>query len=685
MAKRRTSTYRPVSAREGGRAGAGAGRLGRLRARLGVPRLRREVVLVGGLAVAAVVAVATLGGAFLAAKADRDWTAVASVNGHSISREALRARMTGVAFLAQERALFVASEVGPGFITAEQLPGLQSGAEAPLNDPVDAARESLIDDELVRQLAAREGVATPSAPDPWAEALGYLAGDLTHQVRVVRFGLPTSAAGSTAAAPTSTAPPAALTSPPAEVTSPAPTSAAGSNPWPAAASTPIAAATDRLRTELAADTKVETIVAGLHDAGWDVFGEDVAVSTSGTPADPSLALDPEIAVAAGSANVGDVLGPATDEYGRVTLGRALEPPDTSRASIGMREDAQTASLDAGALADWANAQALRRALATTLLARQKTAGVTLAHFRELVIGAAPDTSGAAGPWVELSGLALDRLASLDPRSIAGAPAGLDLHADPLAKTLRGLAAPDRIRLFGALVSAANSAPGAGASGSSGEIGFATKDGLVPDVGTAAFDSKVRTGDILGPITTASGPQLFLVEARFGGALDDRAKAALAQVRADASPDPLSFTTRFSPADAALARDAGWRADAEFASDEDVRAALFDTPLGSLSGPFVLDGKLACAIVDARSSGTPSARTAARLSLDGFDAWYHGERTAATITRSDNPLPELASPSPSPTRALPTIPGLATPALPTIPGLPAATPIKTDAMGLPALP
>lgn len=157
------------------------------------------------------------------------------------------------------------------------------------------------------------------------------------------------------------------------------------------------------------------------------------------------------------------------------------------------------------------------------------------------------------------------------------------------------------------------------------------------------------------------------------------------MRLDPSPDLAAYTNRFSPGDVALARDAGWRADAEFGSDEDVRHALFDTALGVLSDPFVLDGKLACAIVDTRSSGIPSARTLARLSLDGFDAWYHGERTAAIITRSEDPLPELASPSPSPTRALPTMPVLATPALPTIPGLPAATPVKTDAMGLPALP
>jgi hypothetical protein len=614
---------------------------------------------VGGLAVAAVLAVATLGGAFLMAKADRDWATVATVNGRSISRETLRARVSVIGLLAQERYSFIGSKAGNGPITSEQAPGLQSQTAAVLADPINAARESLIDDELIRQLAAREGVATPANPDPWAEAVAYVSGDLAHQVRLVRFGMPTSGDSTPGTS--------------------------GSNPWPAASSTNVAAATERLRKELAAGTAVETIVAGLHDAGWVVFGENVAVSSSGVPADASLQLDPEIAAAAQTANAGDLLAPTTDEYGRVSMGRVLAPTDTTVIATRMPGDAEAAKVDTGALQDWANAQALRRALSAALLDRWKTKGVTLAHFRELVIGDTP-SAGGAGPWVEVSGLALDPLASVNPTTISAAPAGLDLHADPLAGTLRGMAARDRVKLFASLVSAANAAAGSDASKTSGEVGFATKDGLIPDLGKAAFDSKVRTGDILGPITTSAGPQLFLVEARFSGALDDRARAALQQVRADASPDPLAYTTRFSPADAALARDAGWRADAEFGADEDVRHALFDTPLGTLSDPFVLDGKLACAIVDARSSGTPSARTTARLSLDGFDAWYHGERTKATITRSDNPLPELMpSASPSPTRALPTMPGLVTPNLPTIPGQPAATPVKTDELGLPALP
>jgi hypothetical protein len=417
-------------------------------------------------------------------------------------------------------------------------------------------------------------------------------------------------------------------------------------------------------------------------------GENVALSADGVPADASLQLDPEIAAAALAAKPDDLLGPATDEYGAVTMALALTPADTAVLRSRIESDATAAKVDTAALAEWAAGQALRRALSDALLDRAKTKGVTLAHFRELVVGASPDSTGTAGPWVELSGLSLDRLASVNPSAVAGAPAGLDLHADALATRLRAMAPPDRIALWKSLVSAANAASGSDPAKTSGEIGFATKDGLQADIGKAAFEDKVKTADVLGPIVTSTGPQLFLVEARYAGALDERAQAALREIRADASPDPLAYTTRFSPADIPLARDAGWRADAEFGSTEPVRSALFDAPIGALSDPFVLDGKLALAIVDDRHLGIPAPRTVARLTLDGYAAWYASERTNATITRSDNPLPELApSASPSPTAAgtLPSMPAIATPNLPSIPVAPAATPVKSDAMGLPVLP
>jgi hypothetical protein len=49
---------------------------------------------------------------------------------------------------------------------------------------------------------------------------------------------------------------------------------------------------------------------------------------------------------------------------------------------------------------------------------------------------------------------------------------------------------------------------------SGEIGFYAKDGLTPDLGSAAFKSAVRSGDVIGPTSTSVGPELYLVEARY---------------------------------------------------------------------------------------------------------------------------------------------------------------------------
>jgi hypothetical protein len=622
------------------------------------PRARREAAILVSLAVVVVIAVASLGGALLMMKIDRDWASVASVNGHEVNRETLRARLPVIEFLAQERATFVAQRIQTGDVTQEDAPSLRAQALAPLGDIVGSSRESLIADELLRQLASREGVSTPANVDAWDEATAFITGDFAHMVRYVRFEVPSTPADASPAA----------------------------SDWPAASTANVAAATERVRTELAAGTSIETIVAGLHDAGWKVFGENVAVSADGVPADSSLDMDPSIAAALSRGKIGDIAGPATDLYGRVGMGLLLAPPDTTMLRSQLSAKAAEAEIDTGVLQSWADARALERTLAAALLSRWQSEGVEQAHFRELVVGDAPGSTGSGGPWVELSALALDRLAPLNPSSIEGAPSGLNLGGDALAKTLRELPLPERIALFRSLVAAANAAPASDASRVSGEIGFVTKDELIPEVGKPAFDSKVRSGDVLGPITTSAGPELFLVEALYPGALDERSRVALREVRVDPAPDLVAYTTRFSPADLVLARDAGWRAAPEFGAKEPVRLALFETPVGLLSGPFVLDGKLGLAVVDERRTGVPEGRMLDRLTLDGFDAWFASEMAAATITRADHPLPELEpSPSPTATSALPTALGLETPNIPTMPGLPAATPIKTDEMGLPVLP
>ncbi|MGD0247856.1 MAG: hypothetical protein ABSB75_02275 [Candidatus Limnocylindrales bacterium] len=713
---KKSNRYRGAAerARGGSALGKGAprssGRLGRLRSALGAIRARihrphpgRKAVVLGALSLAVVLGVGSLGAGWAIYRNNHDWTAVASVNGHAISREALRGRMAVLALLAQERSSFIAEGVLPGNLTAEQVAVLRNGIAGAAT--LDAARESLIDDELLRQLAARDGVATPASPDPWVEATAYASSDTAHRIRFIRFGLPSATTSSATPSPTpssSPSPSASATPAPTATPTPAPTAtlqpspapSAGAGataaPWPAATQANVDAATARARAELTAGTPAETIVARLHDAGWQVFGEDVSVSADGVPADSTLALEPEIATGATTAKLDGIVGPAPDSAGRTSLARVLGSPDIVPLERRLPFDADTAKVELSAIQSWADGQALRRAVTASLLSAWRSKGVNQAHFRELVIGPAPDSSSAAGPWVELSQLYLDRLAGVSPASITGAPAGLSLSGDALARTLNSMSQAARATLFRSLVAAANKPPAPASSNTSGEVGFYTKDGLIPAIGGAAFDPATHTGQVIGPISTATGPELFLVETRYGGSLDERSKAALGQIRSDPTPDLAAYTTRFSPTDAALAIDAGWRSEPEFGSTEAIHSALFDTEIGVLSDPFVLDGKLALAVVTERRTAVPDARSLARLALDGYSVWFDSELAKATITRSDNPLPELM-PSPTATSSssiapeLPSMPALDTPNLPVIPGQPAATPVPTDAMGLPVLP
>jgi hypothetical protein len=249
----------------------------------------------------------------------------------------------------------------------------------------------------------------------------------------------------------------------------------------------------------------------------------------------------------------------------------------------------------------------------------------------------------------------------------------------------------RIRPSFPLVATANKQPALTTANTSGELGFKTKDGLIPEIGNSAFADATRTGQVIGPISTSAGPELFLIESRYAGALDDRSQAALRQIRTDPTPNPLTYIQQYSPGDIGLASDAGWSPEPEFGSGEAVRSALFRTPVGSLSDPFVLDGKLAVALVTERKTDAPDSKTMNRLVLDGYNAWFASEYSQATITRANILLPELITPSPSAAPSasavpeMPSAPALDTPYLPEIPGQPVATPGPTDALGQPAQP
>jgi len=185
-AAEREARNRRVAVRTSGRFGLAGKRLGAIRAHVHRPHPRREVVIVGSLLLAVAVGLGSLGLGLYMSKADHDWASVATVNSRSVNREELRGRIAVLGLLGQERSQFIDAAASGGNLAAEQAPALQNAAAAVTS--LEAARESLIDDDLLRQLASRDGIATPAKRGEHLQPIFPGKAEIEQQ-RVIRVGL----------------------------------------------------------------------------------------------------------------------------------------------------------------------------------------------------------------------------------------------------------------------------------------------------------------------------------------------------------------------------------------------------------------------------------------------------------------------------------------------------------------
>lgn len=531
--------------------------------------------------------------------ATRDWAEVARVNGVSIDRGTLRARVTFDAFVDAQLVTRIRQGIARGQYgqaTASQL----EASLATTTDPVTRARTGLVDDVAVGQLAATAGV-TASSADPWSVLAGWIDGGLERELRWVTIDPP----------PTGQPAPGALSD----------------------------VATGTL-DDLAGTTPVGGLVARLQAGGWQAGGADTWLPAEG----PAQSVPDRLVAAARAAAAGAALGPFPDRLGGIALGRLVSASAVAAGDAAtLQRAASDAHLDGGTVTAWARAEAERQALEAHLVTGWTTTPVDQVRGAEIVVGPSA-VSGPTGPWVELAAL------RIDPAEAAATRA-----------TLLAVPWPGRATAF---AQAASSAAG----GSSGEMGYLDQPELAPAVWSAATAAGVADGAIVGPAIVNGVTYLYLVEARYGGALDDRSAAALAEARTS-TDSPAKLTARFDPPAAPLAADSGWLARSEWPASDPTAMALFDTPVGQRSDPVDLAGDLVLFVPAAHRIGVPDPDAVARIQVEGFARWLAAQIAAATIVLDPDPLPEL---EPSPT---PTVPTLATPALPTpvvpptLPGLP----------------
>lgn len=545
---------------------------------------------------------------------------VVTVNGQQIDRTALRARLVLDRTLLDARAALRQTAVAQGSMTSAEAQQVDVVDQRVLDDPLRAAIDGLVGDELIQQEAKRRGLEQQPA-DLDSAIDGDVHRGFGVQVRLVTFGQPLVDRG------------------PAAGDWPPPSAANATRAESAAAAAAVGA---RVRTALEAGASPEEAVAGLSSAGWRASGSERWLPATGTVD----GVPPELLrqVRDGLAAPGSMVGPVVDPVSGLAGVARIVGRDSPSAAVAIAA-VENAHIDRGSLEAWARARAAERALRAAL--EGDWAGPQdRVRVSEVVVGRA-DLQGPPGPYVSFAHLVVDQLPHEDR---TGPDSGASAQA--LAEALRAMAVPDRERRFAELVARANRTPRMDPLRSSGELGYFTRDQLLPDLASPAFAPETVPGELIGPITTVVGPELFIVRGRFEGVLDERANAALVDLRSAA--DLLAMARRISPPGTADRADGTmWRALAEFAGSPAALRAYRDTAVGRLSEPFVHGGEIVVVCPEERAMGRLDRDELARLLVTGFDQWLLGQVAVAVVVRDSEPLPGVrvdAEPSASPESA-----------------------------------
>jgi hypothetical protein len=636
--------------------------------------------LTPALGTVVILAVVILAGAAFSAIGTSNWHAAIVVNGEAIDRAHVRSRLTLEAAFDAARDAYLRNALATGVLSASDEQSLRA---AVLAEPasVEDAVSGLIDDALTRQTARAHGIV--AQPDARRAIANLLASEVGPKVRWVSISRPS---GSSAA-------PAPSLSPSSDW--PRPAVGSDSADRTAAASLALLRLTSGEASAAVAQEATSAGWLATSGSGWLGGGAAIAPPASivaaaiGGDAKPSLGLGPFDDPVSGTSSVGVV--------------DALAPDAAPVVDVALN-----AHSDQGALDDWADAASLRAAVTASMQTAWSSESFAQVRAQELVVGAAPSgdtpacylllehlvvrslpsdalsrvpepsgvepsarqtpTPGGAGegrpdacPRATVSSLTAASPTPTEPpasgTTLAGATSG-PVAAGDVAARLDRLPVEDRRRAFDALVELANSGA-SDAHSRSGQMGYVTRDDVIPSLGSAAFRPGIQDGDVVGPIDTAAGPELFLVEARFFGSLDERSSGALLQ--AAESDDLARLAATIAPAsEAARASAAGWRSIDEVSASLVALGAYRDTPIGDTSDPFVLDGQLIVIRPLERRVAPLDQAQISRLIARRERAWLGPRRAEATVTIDPDPLGEAA---PSPTATIPIVPTPPAPAVP----------------------
>jgi parvulin-like peptidyl-prolyl isomerase len=552
---------------------------------------RRTLYLNIGFVVIIGVGAAILIGAAIASYAGAHLAEVANVNGVSINRDQAAAQANVDLFRVTEQVSQLHDDLAAGRITQADFDSQNATLTQAEQNVSSGVVNTMVDDELQRQLASKQGIAVTDAQVDAAVTADATNPEARHLQLIV-----VSPTGGTAA----TAGDKSIASQTAQAA------------W----------------GQLQAGTDFATVAKQFSTDPSASAGGDVGWIRQATASE-----DANLVAAVFKLPANGTTGIITGTDGSYQIGRvsAIAPASTDPNYIQRMKDAGV-SLDAYRISS--------RAILTeqALKAKITSDATTVPSIQREVSEIKIDTTSYTGPGEQVKARhILYTPGGADPSTASPAPSDdprwaiAQAQAQATYDKLKALdGTPDLATQFAAI-----------ATKDSKDTGSATDGGLLPyyDAGSgldpafaaAVFAPTVKAGDLLPPVRSQFGWHVIMIDS-VRPAPTDRA-AALQKQAATAGADFAALAKANSDgAEASKGGDLGWIAPNQV--DAATEKAIFAAPVGSVSPVTALSGGLFIFKVNQEQSRLPDASQITVLTDSAFTNWYAAQKAKATITGPD---------------------------------------------------
>lgn len=514
---------------------------------------------------------------------------VATVNGHSISKDDLRDRIAIDTWRINSLESQLRNAASTGRLTKavsdQQIAALEQ-AKSNTNTFVAQSLQNLIDNELMNELAAKQGITiTPAQID--ARLLEEATTSEARHLWTIEVK------------PQVTAP--ATTPSPLQI---------------ATAQTTINAAEAKLKAGVAWDTVSKQVAPADTTFGDQGFTEKTGSTIDQALLDAAfnLPLNGFTGVIQGAdgtfriARVTQIIPTSVDPNYQQSIKDAGISIDTYRRVV--EGDLVREALTAKVVADATTKPSLQRHVLEIMLTQQIDSTTNQPILSDQVDAAhilyAPyDSTGTGSPVP------------------SGNPGWEVAHQRALATYYALLKDPSQ---FAAIAKRDSADPGSAANG--GDLGWLTANSLVKPFADAIFKPGLVKGEILPPVQTQFGWHVIEFLGRRQPALTQMSGISLQLAKPGADFGAIAKANS-QAADASNGGDMGWVAPYQVSPT--LEAAIDKTPVGSVSSIVTQGNNLYIFKVIDEQTRLPDASQIATLKTSAFQNWYTAQRAKATIT------------------------------------------------------